>query len=385
MAGHFRIEMFNLAEEEINFDSFVKFPLSCFKLVFFDFEPLKINPTVRDQLKYFAKLCFYRSCIVICALSVISLTMFSLLTAEDLLTASMNVPNAVLSTLVTLKMIVVLQNRERIWIIFNDLRDQFGKHESENGKYKIKIYLDGYHTLAKANAMFMLSAVLSVIKPTFMYFFAGTMKLSVNYWYPFDPSVPRNFPFALLWMDLLTWLFPAFWLSLDTLLYALVTVVAMEFDILKTDFLEIKLTPEEQRMTKMKSLVQRHNGLFAIADKLQQVYSIIFFVCFVISSLVMCYVAFIISTARDFAVYSFYIPLLSLAVGQIFLMCYCGQKLLDSSVDLADGVYNCGWEELNDIKFTKHCLLNIARAQKPQRLSAMGFCDLTLENFTSVS
>lgn len=52
----------------------------------------------------------------------------------------------------------------------------------------------------------------------------------------------------------------------------------------------------------LERLKKRHNVLFDTADKLQKVYDMTFFVCFMISSLVMCYVAFILSNPNDFGV-----------------------------------------------------------------------------------
>lgn len=376
--------MFNPSEAEISFDSFIKFPLFWFKMVFFDFKPLGVNPRISDSLKFTAKTSFCLLCIVAFILSIISLIMYSFLIAEDFLTASVNVPNAVTSTLVTLKTIVVLLRRRDIWNIFEDLRVHFRTHGGDNAKYSIKKYLDSYHSVVKTNAMFFFVIILSVVSPTLAYFTNGTMELSVKYWFPFDPFKPKNFPIALLWINLLTFLFPVVWLSLDSLLYALITVVAMEFDILRADFLDIEQAPRSERIAKLKSLVMRHNELFEIRNKLQSIYEIVFVVCFVISSLVMCYVAFILSNANEFALYTYYVPFLFLVGGQILLLCFFGQKLLDSNKNLAEGIFNSGWEDLGDVVLTKHLMLVIARAQATKRLTAMGFCDLTLNNFTSV-
>lgn len=377
--------MFDTAENEINFDSFIKFPLFSFKLVFFDFEPLPAHPTFRDLMKNYAKINCCRLFIASYVLAVISLGLYSFLIAEDFLTAIINIPNVVIASLVALKVLVTLQHRSNIWNIFEDLRTFFKAHEGDNAKYNIKKYLDSYHSLFRADAIVITFIFLSVVSQTLPYLIFGTMELPVNYWFPFDPYKPRNFPIALGWTDFCAYSFLTFLLSADTLLYALAAVVAMEFNVLKADFLEIKSTPKCDRMATLISLVDRHNRLFEITDQLQKIYEVTFFVCFVISSLAMCFVAFILSNANDFFLYSFFVPLLLLVVGQIFLLCHFGQEIFDSSAAIADGIFNSNWEDFDDVAVTRLLILVIARAQRSKKLSAMGFCDLTLNNFASVS
>lgn len=57
--------MFNLSEDGINFDSFCKFPVFCFKLVFFELEPLNSNACFSKRLIHALKINYGR--IVLCA------------------------------------------------------------------------------------------------------------------------------------------------------------------------------------------------------------------------------------------------------------------------------------------------------------------------------
>ena len=71
---------------------------------------------------------------------------------------------------------------------------------------------------------------------------------------------------------------------------------------------------------------------------------------------------------------------------QTCVLCYYsyGQKLMDSSVGVADEIYGCDWTDLDDNEFKKQMITVIIRAQKPMRLTAMGFADISLETFTTV-
>lgn len=385
MAKFFRIKMFNPTEDEINFESFVKFPLFCYKLVFFAFDPLSAHPSLLERLVHSARMNYCRICLCAFVIAEISMCMFSFIIAEDFVTASASVPNVVTVLLIFLKVFVSFVRRKDIWNIFEDMRAIFATRVNENGNYKIKEYLDGYHFFIKIYTSTIILVFLPIAMPVLSYAVYGTMKLTVNYWFPFDAFTPQHFPIALTWVNVNAWNCLAFMLAADSLLYSLITVVAMEFDILKFDLMNIKLTPQHQRGEKLKSLVERHNKLMELGDNLQNIYDLTFLVSFVISSLVMCYVAFMLSTAKDLDAYTFYIPYLSMIAGQILLLCVYGQKILDSSSAIADGIFDCDWDEFKDNSFKKQLILMLHRAQKPKKLTAMGFVDVTLASFTSVS
>lgn len=385
LAGKFKIEMFNPREEEINFDSFINFPLFCFKLDLHEFAPLKADPTVRERIRHYARMSVGVFCLFAFILVDLQMLLFSFLTAEDFLTASGNIPLVVMGISIHHRQFVSVVYRNDLWNIFEDLRAVFATHEAANSKYKIREYLDGYHLHIKIYATFIVSIFLPMMIPTVNYILFGARELSINYWYPFDPLSPFNFPFALAWVDFFAWTYLSYLLSADALLYALITVLAMEFDILKADILELRHAPKDEKMKKVQSYVDRHNKLFDITDKLQDIFGVMFLFSFVMSSLVMCYVAFIIATANELATYAFYVPFMLIIGGQTLLLCMYGQKISDSSLDVADGVFCCSWEDMYDKKLTKQLVLMIARAQRPKQLSAMGFIEVTLANFTSVS
>lgn len=384
MAANFKIEMFNPKEEEITFDSFIKFPLFCFKLVFFDVEPLKENPSLRERFRFKARAGFTVLTLVAFFFAVISWFLHSFLTAKDFMSASSTVPNMVTGVLVFLKTFVAFAHRKELWNIFASLRKVFATHEAANATYKLRRYLDDYHFVMKLYASIFSVLFWPVIWPTFNFLIFGNMEFTITYWYPFDPYTLQTFPIALIWIDFLDWTFLVYMLSADSLLYALCTVVAMEFDILHIDLMNIRLTPKNDRGKKIKSLVERHNELFDLVDELQNIYGVTFLVSFTVSALVMCFDAFMISLSNDFGTVSFYFPFFLVIAGQIYLMCVYGQKIADSSEGIADGLYSCNWEELNDVAVTKQLILMMTRAQKSKRLNGLGFIDVTLMNFTSV-
>lgn len=382
MAAFFKFKIFNPSEDEINSSSFVKFSLFMFRLVLFVFEPLSGSENWKQRFAYEAKLVYVKVVLLALALGTMSMVAFAVLNSDNFMTAASAVPNIVTVLLIELKAIVSYMHKDDIWNIFEELREMFDRRENANTKYEIKRFLDNYHFIIKIYSATFVIVFLPIAFPLFPFLMNGTMELTVNYWFPFDAFKVANFPFALLWVDWVAWNCLVLLLATESLLYGLIAVISMEFDFLRVDFLNLRFAPEQERAKIISNLSDHHNKLLSISDNLQDIYNLSFLVSFVISSLIMCFISFQLSTTEfDFVAYSFYVPYLGMVGGQILLLCYFGQKLIDSSQAVADGVYNCGWE---DFANKKQFILIILRAQRAKRLTAMGFADLSLVSFTSV-
>ncbi|CRK97269.1 CLUMA_CG010665, isoform A [Clunio marinus] len=216
--------------------------------------------------------------------------------------------------------------------------------------------------------------------PMIQFLINGTISFQINHWTPYDSHAPENFLPTSLFLFLFAIYTIIYMMGTDSLLYALMTVVAMEFNILKIDFTQLKFLTDDERNKKINELIATHNKLLELADDLQSIYGFFLLYNFLTSSLMMCFLAFQISTGGDIG---FYASTIAMVGGQVLLLCFYGQKILDSSSDVASGVYECGWEEFKDKSLKKKLLLVMMRAQNSKKLTAMGFVDISLPTFTT--
>jgi odorant receptor len=372
-------------QEKVEFSSFVKFPLLCFKFAIFDVHPINVDATFAQKLDYIARKCYFVLCMLGFCLCFFSMAMFTVANFENFVEASANIPNVMAGLLIFLKAVAVFLEKNEISMIFVELSECCDKHTDEVSQNKMRTYLNRYLRTIKVYAVTMVFVYLPLLIPVFDFMVRGTMKLPINYWLPFNEKQPVIFSSVVLWIEFFSYQMLVFLLACDSLLYAIITVVAMEFDFLSTDLVNLKLTEKHEKQKMIKSLVERHNKLLELSDRLQNIFALTFLCCFVISSLVMCFIAFQLSTATEISAYGFYIPYLLMIVGQIWLLCSHGQKIIDSSQAVSDAVYDCGWENFNDPILTKQLLLMMIRAQKAKKLTAMNFGNVSLESFNSVS
>ena len=385
MAKLWKLKIFNPEEDEINFDVFTKFSLLIFRFVLFKFMPLPEGATLRQKVVHFARLNYYRFTLVLCFIAFILMSSHTVVNADNLEEAAKSFPNLCSVALMSLKGFATFLRRDDIWKIFQELIDMEERRVGKNKKYQVKKYLDAYHfymILYSAVFVFISLPVYFTIIPFIM---DGTMKFAIQYWFPFNPYRLAVFPFVTFYIDFVVYSNLMFLLATDSLLYALLMIVSMEFEILKSDLYEIGLIPENERLEKIKRLTDHHNKLLDISGKLQNIYSVTFLLALAISSLILCAVVFQLSIKVDLELYSFYVPYVFLLGGQTYLLCLFGQKLIDSSESVAEGIFESGWEDSDDIVYKKQLILIIMRAQRAKKLSAMGFTDIALGSFTSVS
>ena len=276
----------------MNLKDFLKFPFFCFKLVLLNFESLNDNANFMEQLIYKSRQTYFNA-IVICSMyNVISMATFGFVNRDDFDKVSPNIPNVVTGSIICLKAVSVNIGKDEIRRIFQELDGIFKRRDSEIFERKVTIFMKKYAKIMKIYAGIMIFVFLPILVPFFNFFISGVTQLPLNYWFPFETIQPTPFFIATLWVEFSSYNFLAILLACDTLLYALITIVAMEFDFLSFDLRSFKFPPKHERAKVIKILVERHSKLLELSDRLQNIFAPTFLCCFVISSLVMCFVAF---------------------------------------------------------------------------------------------
>lgn len=377
-------KFFSPVEDEIDFDSFIQFSFFLFHLVFIKFNPLPEKATLREKILYYTRTTYNILSFPVYIWTVVSKVIL-LTSSDDLMSASPLLLDVVSYFMNEFKVIHTYSRKNDIWKMLEVARPIFNKSTKHNGKIGMKRYLDVSRRLVIIYAIPVLFILIGIAIPIIPFLLYGKMTFTMQYWFPFDPYRVERFPFVYLWVNWEACCMLITSLAIDSMLYSVITVIAMEFDVLKIDITNICHASKDERTEITKSVIDRHNKLMDLSDMLQNIYSKVFLVNFVISSLSMCFLFFQLSKAPNFAVFAFFLSYLGTMGGQVLLFCVFGQKLIDSSASISDGVYNCGWEESEEIASEKHIVLMLLQAQKAKRLSALGFADISVETFAAVS
>ena len=377
---------FDPPEDEINFKSFTKFSLFCFKLLCFDINPLSDNANWQQKIEFCVKRFGAMFFLFALFLATFSDLGYAIAHSDDLVAASSSILDVFTTVVVVAKGFITFRRKTDIYKLFQELEDISKRRVNRNKEYEVKKHLDNYHFYMKIYVLSSVMISIPVVLLIVPFLLRGEMGMMVKFWFPFDAFMPQTYPIVIVWSYLIVWAILNYAMATDSMLYAFLTLVAMELDILKIDLMKFSYAPRHGRAELMRDYTDRHNQLLNIVDKLQDIYSITIFLSFAVSSLNLCFVAFrLILVDADLAVYSFYIPYVGIICGQIFYLCIFGQKLIDASESIGVGAYFSEWETIDENDLKKQFVITICRAHRPKLLTALGFADMSLKTFTTVS
>lgn len=376
---------FNPPEDEINLESFKQFSLLTFRLLLFNFNPLGDGADLKEKFVHFAGIIYFWFRLVSFLVAAFCMFADGFDNFDEFETASKSITNAFFVLLIALKTFATFVRLGDIFKIFREIEMMEERRKGLNKKYGVKKFLDEYNFYMKIYSIPIVTILIPTSFAVFRYVFYGIMELPLRYWFPFNIYKNEVFPFALFFVEFVAFNICPMMLAIDSMVYALITVIAMEFHILKTDFANIKYIPKDRRAKYIQELIDRHNKLFDLSNHLQDIYSMSFLVTYSVSSVILCSGLFQIAVVRnDLTTVAFYVPYIGLIGGQTLMLCIYGQKLIDASESVVEGIYNCEWEDSLDEKFTKQLVLMIQRAQNAKCLTAMNFANVSHETFTTV-
>lgn len=386
MRKAFKLKLFLSGEDETSFRSFIEFPLFVYRLVSVDFQSLSDSFTRRQKLFYYLKEAHVALYFVSHWIAFTSMILLTLDSINDIVAFTRSFMNTFGSFFIVTKSFSVVLRKSTFNGLLEDLEKVFDCHDKTKWKLAAKKHLGRNNRSMKIFALPFFAMLVAMAFPIIPFLYDGSMILTVDYWYPFDAYQNVNYCFAYAWILWMGWNDVLHFLGGEIMFRALSGVIAMEYEFLKLDFAAALETSSDTRSEKVRSLIQKHNKLFETVDKLQDIYSINILSSFTVSSVSVAFTAFQLSTTvNDLATMSFYVPYMAMVLGHIFMLCVSGQKLIDSSQSVADGVYECEWEKIEDEALKKQLILIIQRAQKAKKLSAMSFLNVSLETFTTVS
>ncbi|XP_028031825.1 odorant receptor 4-like [Bombyx mandarina] len=236
------------------------------------------------------------------------------------------------------------------------------------------------------------------------------------YWFPFDPFQRIYYETILIfqtWHGLITiW----FMLCGDLLFCIFLSHISTQFDLLAVRIKRMVYVPvdkqlieeyplgeysrnflvkeksaidsytekqwEERFQNEVTEIVLRHRALIRLSGDVEELFSFALLVNFFNSSIIICFCGFccvIVEKWNEMIYKSF----LTTALSQTWLLCWYGQRLLESSEGVSDALYNSGWYNVSK-KIKGSILIMLHRAQKEVHVTTYGFSVISLSSYTTI-
>jgi gustatory receptor len=288
----------------------------------------------------------------------------------------------ILKILVTYGCIYWNQDKlNRIMTIFPErfTLEETKKHKIDKKLMWIKIFVKGilYH--------FSTSFILLIGEPIKEYFVNHEKIFPFHIVFPFNTEPCYVYYPLFLWIIISHALHIILMAGNYNVMYGFVTLLSIEFDMLKEQFRELQKFESKEIAEKLKDCINKQNELREVVEEFQKIFTPTLFIKLILSSFLICASVLQCSTAENILNLLFHLIFCVFTLNQVFILCFFGQILKNSTENVADGIYNCGWENFKDNKLRFSILMALREAQKNSKLTVLNISTISLDQFKTVS
>jgi len=116
--------------------------------------------------------------------------------------------------------------------------------------------------------------------------------------------------------------------------------------------------------------------LIEASNLLESIFSSVLLINFSYGSFVLCLICFQLVVLDDPTQILIYGGVLLLIFLQIYLLCYHGQKLIDSNTNISNEIYDANWYSIKDLKVKRMIVLVMRMSQSPKIVRGCDFVDI---------
>ncbi|KAL5283396.1 GPROR8.2 family protein [Megaselia abdita] len=257
-----------------------------------------------------------------------------------------------------------------------ELRDMFPKEVKLQKEYKVQEYFHATHFMLKVFVSVCFGfafgwAAYPTIKSTIKLIIFGPpyeRELAYFIYYPYDP-------FENNWYYILTFIgefngacmAAAFFLSVDLILLVIVQNCCMHFDYIAMKIETYSPSQNDEDDSQfLNGLVELHIKILKLSSVINDAFQLCILFNFFISSINSCLIAFpiLFGGLEDAIKGSLF---LAACLLQVWIICFMGQMLIDSSESIGGAVYNHPWYT-GSTSYNRQLLIILQRSQKAATL-----------------
>jgi hypothetical protein len=287
--------------------------------------------------------------------------------------------------IVAVKYACVYPNQNKFKSILQRFPSSYNNETTK--KFKIDERLTRMAKIMSAYKYYMWTSVPFLLQgPIVVYLMTSERIMPFLLVFPFDTTTILAYAFTWIWIIIAHCSHVIAMVCCDHVIYGIINVMQLEFDILRARFENFKDIKKENDVKKeLGSCISRHEELHAIANELNTILQPTFSFNWLMSSFIICFNAFQASSVQMHFLAVIFNGLFCLStLNHIFLQCFFVQRLKDSSERVVNGIYDCGWEQLKSLQLKKDLMVVIQRAQKPAAFSAFGISEINMHQFEQV-
>uniref|UniRef100_A0A8D8AJS1 Odorant receptor n=1 Tax=Culex pipiens TaxID=7175 RepID=A0A8D8AJS1_CULPI len=290
-----------------------------------------------------------------------------------------------------LKMVVLAVKRDSIAELVQNLRDVWDQSiiTVEHKKICENVMKPAiFNTTLTAVVNFAMGisfTVLPIAEMIYHYALTGrwVRQLPFLIWWPFDPLSGNKYFLVYPLYIVIGFSGIIIHMAFDCLFCILTAHICMNFRILEHDFENLKSSSDiNETSESVRILVEKHQRLDKFKEAVDGIFRFTLCYNFFVSSIIICIQGFMVTAASGYTLIKFALFLASFLV-ELFLLCFYGQDVSESSSKVAQAAYNCSWYNESK-KFRQLILQIIMKAQRPLVLMAWKFWPVDIVTFCGI-
>nr|AOG12912.1 odorant receptor [Eogystia hippophaecolus] len=209
-------------------------------------------------------------------------------------------------------------------------------------------------------------------------------------WYPFNAFNYWIFPFVYIHQVYSAYLAAFTVYGPDTLFYVCSTFIAIQFRLLQNNLEAIiplnytsKIEEVNEFNMTIKRIVKWHLELIRCVQLLEKIFSKSTLFNAITSSFLICLTGFNVTAIDNVPFMLSFISFLLVTFLQIYFFCCFGDMIMQSSVEVAEAVYNSRWYMV-ETSLARELMIILIKAQIPCKITAFGFADINLRAFMRI-
>jgi hypothetical protein len=286
--------------------------------------------------------------------------------------------NVISHLLSAFRLLIIVVNRRQVLEIIGLLGEFYPSTSDGHDKYKVASYYHGYSRILNIFRTFVMVNTVSSAGFAVVAFAFPTTDTQGSF------GTLKIVRFLLIFYS--SWsafILVALYMIYDLLFIAMSVVLSMEFDSLSRDFCD-GMAAASFNMADLKILVDRHNKLIDLVNRMQAVFAPSFLYSYVNN------VVFSALFCAD-AILGDFIARMTILVSIVFISIftympyYYGQKLSDASAKVGKAIEASNWYNFEDESVKRSVHLLVIRGHVAKYLSGFGFFKMNRETFKNVS
>ncbi|XP_034655826.1 odorant receptor 67c [Drosophila subobscura] len=204
-------------------------------------------------------------------------------------------------------------------------------------------------------------------------------------WFPFD-ATSSNWVYWIVYWDIAhgAYLAGIAFLCADLLLIVVITQICMHFNYISMRLEEHPCEPhkDKENIEFLVWIIRYHDKCLTLCEHVNSLYNFSLLLNFLMASMQICFIAFQV-TESTVEVIIIYCIFLMTSMVQVFLVCYYGDTLIATSLQVGDAAYNQKWFQCSKT-YCQMLKMVIMRSQKPASIRPPTFPPISLVTYMKV-